>query len=84
MEIAWDEPKRLSTIKDRGLDFAELDAEFFAASTVVPAKLGRFMAIGAFGGDVIVVVFAPLGSEAVSVISMRRASRKERRIHERA
>ncbi|HXE26320.1 MAG TPA: hypothetical protein VN637_15670 [Roseiarcus sp.] len=29
-------------------------------------------------GRVIVVIFAPLGSESVSIISMRRANRKER------
>lgn len=84
MAITWDEPKRLSTLESRGLDFAELDVAFFAASTVVPAKLGRFMTIGVHRGDLVAVVFAPLGSEAIGVISMRRASRKERRTHEEA
>jgi uncharacterized DUF497 family protein len=37
------------------------------------------MAIGEFNGvTVIAVVFATLGSEAISVVSMRRADRKER------
>ena len=61
------------------MDFAELDVEFFLDALVVPATKGRFKAIGRFGeAGVIVVVFAPLGAEAVSVVSMRLASKKER------
>lgn len=76
--IVWDEPKRLQTLAKRGLDFAHLDEAFFLKATIVPARAGRFMAIGVLQDQVIAVVFAMLGSEAVSVISMRRASRKER------
>jgi uncharacterized DUF497 family protein len=39
------------------------------------------MAIGEFDGQIISVVFKPLGSEALSVISMRIASRKERKAY---
>ena len=53
---------------------------FFAAAVRVPAKAGRFMAIGELGGTVVTVVAAGLGSEAISVVSMRRADRKERRL----
>ncbi|OYR28770.1 hypothetical protein CES86_2926 [Brucella lupini] len=39
------------------------------------------MAIGEFNGQIIiVVVFKPIGSEALSVISMRPASQKERKL----
>jgi uncharacterized DUF497 family protein len=38
------------------------------------------MAIGPFSGVILSVIFGPLGTEAVSVISMRRASRKERKV----
>lgn len=79
MLITWDETKRLTNLAKHGLDFVDLDVEFFAGSLVVPSYEGRFVAIGEFRGDVIVaVVFRPLGSEALSVISMRPASRKER------
>ncbi|QLL64372.1 BrnT family toxin [Sinorhizobium mexicanum] len=61
-----------------GYDFADLDMEFFASSVVVPAKEGRFTAIGVLRNGVIAVVFARLGSEGVSIISMRDANRKER------
>ena len=52
--------------------------EFFSSSVVVPAKEGRFMAIGVLRNGVIAVVFGRLGSEGISIISMRDASRKER------
>lgn len=40
------------------------------------------MAIGEFRQTILAVIFKPLGSEAISVISMRRASRKERSAYE--
>jgi uncharacterized DUF497 family protein len=61
------------------MDFADLTIEFFEAALIIPAKLDRLMAIGEFNGEIIAaVIFRPLGSEALSVISMRPASRKER------
>lgn len=80
MRIVWDEPKRQTNLKNRRLDFADLDMAFFASSAVVPAKHGRLMAIGKFGGILITVIFKPLGSEALSIISMRPTSVKERRL----
>lgn len=77
--ITWDEPKRKRNIEIHGWDFAALCPDFFVDANIVPAKLGRFKAIGPFGQTVIAVVFKPLGSEGLAVISMRHASRKERR-----
>jgi uncharacterized protein len=83
--ITWDNAKRLANLDKHGLDFADLELEFFLDSLVVPVREGRFKAIGPLRGtSVIVVVFAPLGTEAVSVVSMRRASRNERSLlHDR-
>lgn len=52
--------------------------EFFETSTVFPVKRGRWMAVGDVEGRALAVVFLPLGREALSVISMRPASAKER------
>lgn len=82
--ITWDEPKRLKTLRERGLDFADLTEAFFTASLVVPAKQDRWMAIGPMLDGVIAVVFIVLGTEGLSVISMRPASRKERKRYEEA
>jgi len=79
MKIVWDEPKRLHNIAKHGMDFASLTVEFFENAYVETAKHDRFLAVGELKGiAVVAVVFRPLGSEALSVISMRRASMKER------
>ncbi|WP_118138346.1 BrnT family toxin [Oceanicella sp. SM1341] len=78
MMIVWDEPKRRTNLARHGLDFADLDEMFFLSSLVVPAKENRHMAIGRLADGTIAVVFAVLGTEGVSVISMHPASRRER------
>lgn len=54
--------------------------EFFVSALVLPARNGRFKAIGRRADGTLVVIFATLGVEAVSVISMRPASVTERRL----
>ncbi|WP_062224482.1 MULTISPECIES: BrnT family toxin [unclassified Aureimonas] len=79
MQIVWDEPKRERNLVKHGLDFAALTPDFFEAARVEIAKEGRFLAIGELDGvTILAVIFRPLGSEALSVISMRPASRIER------
>lgn len=78
MKIAWDEPKRIANFEKHGLDFAELSFEFFLASVVIPAKDGRSKAIGRLRDGTVVVIFLTLGTEALSVISMRPARKDER------
>jgi hypothetical protein len=73
----WDEPKQLANIDKHGIDFADIGEEFFLSAIVRPANDGRFAAIGYLDG-VIVVIFVQLGSEGVSIISARPASRRER------
>ncbi|MCA0998577.1 BrnT family toxin [Alloyangia pacifica] len=80
MMIVWDEPTRLVNLAKHGLDFSDLDEAFFLSSLVVPAKENRHMAIGRLADGTIAVVFAVLGSEGVSVISMRPASWREREL----
>ncbi len=79
MAIVWDEMKRETNLAKHGLDFADLTTEFFDEAVVFPSYDNRFVAIGRWSGVfVIAVVFLELGQEALSVISMRPASRKER------
>lgn len=82
MIIVYDEFKRLENLRKHGFDFADLTVEFFADATVTSAKQGRMIAIGFLYEGVISTVYAKLGLEAISVISMRPASRKERKAHE--
>jgi len=83
MKIVWDEPKRLANLDKHGLDFADLNETFFDNSLVIPShnKSRRWAAIGLSIRGVIVVVFARLGREGVSIISMRPASRSERKLY---
>jgi uncharacterized protein len=80
MKIVWDEPKRLANLASHGMDFADLDEAFFEGSVIVPTKLGRQIAVGRHRSGIILVVFVALGTEGLSVVSMRPASRKERRL----
>lgn len=79
MIIVWDEPKRLFNLDKHGIDFRDISEAFFASALIGPAKAGRWFAIGEMDG-VKVVIFARLGTEGLSIISARPASRKERNL----
>lgn len=79
MIIVWDEPKREANLAKHGIDFADIGEEFFNSALIGEAKNGRYFAIGQLDG-VIVVIFAVLGTEGLSIISARAASRKERKL----
>jgi uncharacterized protein len=87
MKIVWDEPKRQVNIATHGLDLADAESFDWDAALVVPGHSGkggrpRFRAIGRIGNELVTVVFSRLGAEAISVISLRPASRAERKLHE--
>ncbi len=78
VRIVWDPPKYLLNLRSHGLDFGIVTLEFLADAIIRPAKKGRFQAIGLIDGRAFSVIFSPLGAEAVSLISLRAASAKER------
>lgn len=80
MHIVWDEPKRLANLGKHKLDFRDLTQAFFENALFRPGHSGRWRAIGYQGGAATAVVFKTLGTEAVSVISMRPASDSERKL----
>ena len=77
MIIVWDEPKRLANLAKHGIDFADIGEDFFADALIGVAKKGRYFAIGELNG-VIIVIFATLGTEGISIVSARPASRNEK------
>jgi len=81
VRIVWDEPKRLANLDKHGLDFADLNETFFDSALVLPSHHKRWLGIGKNMRGVIVVVFVALGKEAVSLISMRPASKNERKLY---
>ncbi|MGY3614279.1 BrnT family toxin [Bradyrhizobium sp. USDA 10063] len=81
MVIVWDEPKRQANLVKHGLDFADLDETFFDNALLRPTHSRRWRGIGVSAHGVIAVVFFALGAEAISVISLRPASRQERKLY---
>lgn len=83
MKIVWDENKRQANLAKHGLDFADLTLEFFNNAVVVPSHSRRLKGIGCFTNGKVAIIFAPLGREAISLISMRGASKQERKLYDR-
>jgi uncharacterized DUF497 family protein len=91
MQIVWDESKRLANLDKHGLDFATFEEGFsWDAFLVFPARRSRsgrvrHRLIGRYRGElVIVAVVSPLGAEALSLVSVRPASRTERARYEQS
>jgi uncharacterized DUF497 family protein len=82
MKIIWDEPKRTANLEKHGMDFADLNDKFFDTALVLNAYGKRYRAIGVNIRGGISVIFAVYGAEAVSIISMRPASKRERELYE--
>lgn len=80
MIIVWDEPKRLSNLEKHGVDFVDIDEGFFLTANLGEAKLGRFFAAGWLGTLPLIVFFALLGNEGLSIVSARKPYRHERRM----
>ncbi len=88
MVIVFDEPKRQANLLKHGLDMAEFEDGFvFETAREFEAYVSRtgrtrFALIGRFQDDIVVVaILSPLGTEALSVVSLRRASDKERELY---
>ena len=86
MRFEWDERKRRSNLEKHGLDFLDVSAVFDAPHIVVPSAYNgdevRFLAIGAFEGRCVTVVYTTR-SEAVRIISFRRARHEERQKYQK-
>jgi uncharacterized DUF497 family protein len=60
------------------LDFAEVTEAFLVQAVHVGVRGNRRRVVGMLGSRPVSVVYVRLGSEAVSIVTMRHASRKER------
>ena len=81
MEFEWDEAKHAKTLRDRGIGFDD-GARIFAGPVLIWEDArreygeGRFRAGGETNGDILHVAFTWRG-DAVRIISVRRANRRE-------
>ncbi len=89
MEYSWDEPKRRLNARAHGIDFGDI-ARFDWNSAILRPTYSdimghrRFKAIGRLDDDIVAGIFSSLGREALAIISLRRASRRERRDYEQS
>jgi len=89
MKFEWDEAKNRSNIRKHGIDFADVEDMFrglLLASPDVRKDYGenRWIGIGMIRGRAVVVVFAERGPEAIRIISLRKATHRERKEYEKA
>jgi uncharacterized protein len=84
VKIVWDEPKRLANLDKHGLDFADLNETFFDNAVVLPShnKANRWVAVGVTSAASSSWCSRGLATRGVSIISMRPASRNERKLYE--
>jgi hypothetical protein len=88
MKLAWDERKNRFNIRKHGFDFSDAE-ELFASPAVFRADTRedygeeRWQGIGLIRGRTTVVVFAIRGEETFRLISLRRATRRERAFYEK-
>ena len=83
MRIVFDEPKRIANLKKHGLDFADFERFEWSSAVVttarhIPGASRRYKAAGWLEGKAVAAIFSLLGTEAVSLISLRPANKKER------
>jgi uncharacterized DUF497 family protein len=81
MRFEWDERKRLANLEKHGLDFVDVIEVLEAPHIIVPSAYTgeeeRSLAIGVLEGRMVTVVFTTR-SEAIRIISFRRARHEER------
>lgn len=81
MKFVWAEPTRVTNLRTHRMDFADAEAADRDGALIQPSYGGRYLAILPYEGGLVAIAFARLGTEALSIISMRPASRRERRLH---
>lgn len=80
MEIVFDPRKRLLILDKRGRGLEALGDDFFAKALAGEARDGRRKTVGRLGRKVVMAIHAQLGAETLSIVSMRSARARERKI----
>lgn len=88
IEYTWDESKRQKTIKDRGLDFADMEKFMWETSVLIqdlrnPYPELRYISTGFLGQDLVICAWC-YRDETIRIISLRKANRRERSSYEKA
>jgi len=86
MKLAWDETKRIRTLAERGLDFADADLVFAGPTfEFLDARQDygeeRTICVGFLRGRMIVLVHVQHGATR-RIVSMRKANDREQRTYQ--
>jgi len=89
VKFDWDETKNRANIRKHGFDFADAEDMFRGLLIVDPDTREdygekRWIGIGSIRGRTAYVVFTEPGPERIRIISLRKASRRERKQYEKA
>jgi len=84
--LTWDEAKRTATLRERGLDFADMAVfEWDSAVTAADDRPGypeiRYVSVGHMNGAIVVCVWC-YREETTRIISLRKANSRERKRYE--
>lgn len=79
MKIMWDELKKKANILKHGYDFSDFTLDWFVGAFIEQTHSRRFKAVVPLSDGTVVVIFASLGREAISLISIRPARKDERK-----
>jgi uncharacterized DUF497 family protein len=88
MRFEWDEAKNRANIKKHGFDLADAE-EMFHGALVVDADTredygeNRWVGLGPVGGCIGYVVFVELEPDSFRIISLRKATSRERKAYEK-
>lgn len=89
MKFEWDEAKNRSNIRKHGLDFIDAQEMFRSLLIVDPDTQDdygekRWIGIGTIRGRAAYVVFTQRDPETIRIISLRKATHRERKEYEKA
>lgn len=88
MKLEWDPAKNRANLGKHGFDFADAE-EMFEGALVVDADTredygeNRWRGLGRIGGRVVQVVFCERGPDTIRIISLRKATNRERKEYEK-
>jgi uncharacterized DUF497 family protein len=89
MNFEWDETKNRANIKKHGFDLADAE-EMFRGALVVDTDTRedygetRWVGLGPVGGSIGYVAFVVREPDTVRIISLRKATSRERKAYEKA
>lgn len=89
MRFEWDPAKNRANIRKHGFDFRDAELLFRGALLAEPDTREdygerRWSGLGKLGDRIVKVVFAELDKETIRIISLRKATSRERKEYEAA